>query len=74
LVVSGNQISGYVDGTLRIGPITDSTYSTGAPGLNFYDDDGPRVDSWSFADLVVGSVDIGFNRGRPAPFKPGIGR
>jgi hypothetical protein len=71
--VSGNQISGYVDGTLRIGPVTDSTYSTGAPGLHFFDADGPRADSWSFFDLAT-DANINPNRGRPAPFKPGIGR
>lgn len=53
--VNGDQISGYVDGVLRVGPVTDATYATGEPGLIFFDADGPRADSWAFADLASAS-------------------
>ncbi|MCC7325646.1 MAG: hypothetical protein IT521_02430 [Burkholderiales bacterium] len=59
--VSGNQISGYVDGVLKIGPITDSSISAaGKPGLRLFgvtswgDAASLHLDNWSADTLDTG--------------------
>lgn len=57
-VTSANAISAYVNGTLRVGPNTDSTGSTNTKaGLESLSNlTTVRVDDWSFTDLAGGAA------------------
>lgn len=52
---SGTSISGYLNGVLDVGPVTDSTWSTGKVGV-FILQSAKYGDDWEYGDLASGAV------------------
>src|ERR1035437_3818502 len=65
LVVVGNQLSAYYNGTLIIPPFTDTTYGAGSPGIaaylvgNTYEE---RISNWVGGSAAQAPVTDDFNR------------
>ena len=52
ITASASTLTGYVDSVVEATPITDSTYTTGQPGINC-GGAGHELDSWNGGDLVT---------------------
>ena len=53
LLCNGNQISAYIDGVLRIGPVTDATYASGKVGFGTFGGTTSRWDDITVDDGVA---------------------
>lgn len=75
--VQGNQVSGYINGTLTLGPTSDSSITSGDAGLLVFVDSGTtadaEIDDWEGGDFTTASSSpIGFIPGtKRQPGAPG---